>query len=253
MSLSLLRAILITDPVIVLSTIFMGSLALAVSLFDSSGRIQHAIARAWGRLLVRAAGLKVHAHGLEKLDPKGIYLFIANHASYMDIPVLLASLPVDIRFLAKRSLFDVPFMGWHLHRAGHVPVYLEEPRAALRTLSGAAELIRRRGISVLMFPEGGRVPEGLGEFREGAAYLAIKAGVPVVPVGIAGTRKTLPMDRLFDIRSAEVEVRVGDPITVENWPMRQRDRLTALFRERIMALLPVSDGGRLDTPELSKR
>jgi 1-acyl-sn-glycerol-3-phosphate acyltransferase len=250
MSLKLLRAILITDPVIVLGTAVMGFLSLLVSPFDSRGRAQHLLARAWGRILLAGAGVKVRTEGLEHLPSGRACLFISYHASYMDIPVLLAHLPVDIRFLAKRELFKVPFMGWHLRRL-HVAVDLDEPRAALRTLSAAARIVRERGISVLLFPEGGRVPEGLGEFKDGAAYLAMKSGVPVVPVGMAGMREVLPMDRLFDIRGAEVALRVGEPIAIEGWTMRDRERLTALFRERIMALLPASDGGCLDAAEVS--
>ncbi len=243
MSLSLLRAILITDPIIIIATIVFASLSLVVSPFDPRGRLQHAMARGWARVLVCGAGLRMRVEGAERLDPKQVYIFIGNHASFMDIPVVLDCLPVEIRFLAKRSLFNVPFMGWHLRRAGHIPVFLDEPRGAVRTLTDAAHTIRRTQVSVLLFPEGGRVPEGLGEFKEGAAYLAIKSGVPVVPFGLAGMRQVLPMDRLFDIRSADVELRIGEPIPITGWSLRDRERLTALFRERIASLLPTSDGG----------
>ncbi len=252
MSLSFVRAILITDPVIIFGTIFFGTLSLVASLFDARGRLQHRVARLWAKVIVKAAGVRVHAEGVETLDRQGVYILIANHASYMDIPVLLATLPLEIRFMAKRSLFRVPFMGWHLHRAGHIPVFLDEPRAALRTLSDAARIIREAQVSVIWFPEGGRELKGLGEFKEGPAYMALKAGVTVVPIGLAGMRHVLPMDRFLDIRGGTVYLRVGDPIPVEGWTLKDRGRLTALFRERVARLLPGEDGGVINPANVGR-
>ncbi|MCC6857457.1 MAG: 1-acyl-sn-glycerol-3-phosphate acyltransferase [Bryobacterales bacterium] len=247
MSLKRLRGLLITDPFIVLVTILMGSLSLAASLFDPGGRKQHRLARAWGRMILWGAGIRVRAEGLEKIDPGRNYILISNHASYMDIPVLLSCIPAELRFLAKSELFSVPFMGWHLGRAGHVSVPLEDPRASLKTLSEAARVVRDQGISILVFPEAGRQLERLGEFKDGAAYLAIKSGVPVIPMGLARMREVLRMDTLLPA-SGRVELRVGDPIDTAGWSLKERDALTALFRERIAALLPEEDGGTLDAP-----
>ena len=114
----------------------------------------------------------------------------------MDTPIVLGHIPVQFRFLAKKSLFSVPFLGYHLKRAGHLSVPRENPREALKTMAEAGRVIRERGISVLIFPEGGRSLEGLKPFKEGAAYIAINAGVPVVPVGVEGTLQVLPMHSL---------------------------------------------------------
>src|SRR5689334_15337154 len=110
MSLSSLRRIFVTDPLIVLATIAFGSLNLVVSFFDDTGRRQIAIARAWARLLLLVSGVKVIIEGLEKIDPSGSYLFASNHVSYMDTPVVLSHIPVQFRFLAKEGLFKVPFL-----------------------------------------------------------------------------------------------------------------------------------------------
>ncbi len=237
--LSRVRAVLVTDPLLVLATAAMGTLSLAASLFDATGRAQHRIARIWGALLLRIAGVRVHVEGLDRISAGGSYVIVANHLSYMDIPAAVAHMPVQIRFMAKKSLFIVPFIGYHLKRAGHIPVERGDARSSLRSMSEAARIIRERGVSVLIFPEGGRSPAAMRDFKDGAAYIAIKAGVPAVPVGIAGTRQVLPMDSLL-VRGGDVTLRIGDPIPTSMLTARDHGRLTAELQERVRAL---SDGG----------
>jgi len=138
---SALRAWLITDPLIALATIFFATISMLVSLFDNAGRRQAAVARAWSRVLLAVSGVKVRVEGGEKISPDGSYVFASNHASYMDTPVVLANIPVQFRFMAKKGLFSIPFLGWHLGRAGHIPVFRDNPRAAVKTLGLAAEAI----------------------------------------------------------------------------------------------------------------
>jgi 1-acyl-sn-glycerol-3-phosphate acyltransferase len=237
MWLSALRSLLITDPLIVLLTILMGSLSAVASLFDRAGRLQHRVARAWSRMLLRVSRVRVIVTGLDKLEPGKSYVFVANHASYMDTPVALAYIPVEFRFLAKQGLFLIPLLGWHLKRAGHLPVVRDDPRASLKSMTEAARIIRERGISVLLFPEGGRTHNGeLQEFKEGAAYIGIKSGVPVAPVGLAGTRDVLPFGS-GHIRPGTVELRIGDPIDTSGLKPKDRAELTRVLRERVMDLL----------------
>ncbi len=232
-----LRAWFIADPLVVVATIFFASISMFLSLFDRTGRRQAAIARAWSKVLLAVCGVRVRMQGREKIAPDGSYIFASSHASYMDTPVILANIPVQFRFLAKKGLFSVPFLGWHLTRAGHVPVYRDNPRAAVRTLGLAADAVQKRGISLLVFPEGGRTPTGeLQEFKDGAAYIAIRAGVPIVPVALIGTRAVLPFGSGTP-RSGTVEMRVGDPITTIGLKLHDRARLTQEVRERIVALL----------------
>jgi 1-acyl-sn-glycerol-3-phosphate acyltransferase len=153
----------------------------------------------------------------------------------MDTPLAMAHIPVQFRFLAKKGLYKIPFIGFHLKRAGHIPVYRGDARASLKTLAESARIVRERGISVLVFPEGGRSPAQLREFKEGAAYIAIKAGVPAVPVGIAGTRQVLPMGSII-VRSGPVVLRIGRPIPTSNLTLRDHKHLTRQLRERVMAL-----------------
>ena len=157
---SFFRAYFVTAPLVVLATIGYGLVSLAISLFESSGRRQIGVARSWARCLLWVSGVKVKADGLEKISPEGSYIFVSNHLSYMDTPVVLANIPVQFRFLAKRGLFQIPFLGNHLARAGHIPVPREDPRAAVKTMTTAAQVIRESGISLLVFPEGGRSETG---------------------------------------------------------------------------------------------
>jgi 1-acyl-sn-glycerol-3-phosphate acyltransferase len=228
---SLLRSLFFSTPLIAISTVVMWTCSMVASLFDSNGNSQHQMARIWGKMLLAVSFIRVRAEGLEKLDPRGNYVFVANHASYMDIPALLSTLPHQFRFFAKKSLYRIPFLGWHLRRAGHLPVDRSNVRASLRSMTEGAKIVAERGISILLFPEGGRAPEGLREFKEGAAYIAIKSGVPVVPIAISGMRELLPMGS-GHLRSGRVVVRIGMPIPTKGLKLSEREELTQrLYRE----------------------
>ena len=228
---SSLRSLLFSVPLIALVTVTMGTLSLLASLFDRTGRTQHKLARVWGRMLLGVSFIRVRTEGLEKLDRNRAYVFVANHSSYMDIPALLACLPFQFRFFAKRGLYKIPFLGGHLNRAGHIPVDRSSARASLKSMSEGARIVAERGTSVLLFPEGGRSPVGLRVFKEGAAYIAIKAGVPVVPMALDGMRRLLPMGSIH-IRSGEVVLRIGDPIPTSGMNLSARAALNErLYRE----------------------
>ena len=234
---ALLWSLVVVDSLIVISTVLCGLAGMIVMLFDKTGDYSIPIARFWARTICWAARSKVKVEGLEKLRSDKNYLLCANHLSYMDTPVVLSSIPIKFRFMAKSELFKIPFMGTHLTQAGHIPVELEEPRAAIRTLARAAQIIHERNISVLIFPEGGRSEDGnLQPFKEGAAYLAIKAQVPLVPMALIGTREVLPMHgKIF--RAGTVRLRIGEPIPTEGRTMKERELLTNMLRERIVELL----------------
>ena len=242
--LSLLRAVLWIDPLILLSTAIHGSINLIVALWDSEGSTQLKVARAWARSLLRIAGVEVTVEGAEKLTPGESYVFVSNHVSYMDTPVVLSHVPANFRFMAKSGLFKVPFIGGHLTKAGHISVPLDDPRASVKVLSSAGKMLKDRGLSVLVFPEGGRSETGeLRAFKEGAAYLAIKGGTPVVPMAIIGIRDVLPMHS-GHVRPGKVTLRIGDPIPTADLTTRDRDALTQHLFDSVHRLrdrLPVSE------------
>ncbi len=249
---SYLRSIFISAPIVAVATIVLGGISLAASLFASSGNTLHALARVWSRVLLAAGFIRLRTEGAEKLDRNGSYVFVANHGSYMDIPAVLVALPQQFRFFAKKGLFKIPFLGTHLVHAGHLPVDRANARNSLKSMTDGARIVRERGISVLLFPEGGRSPEGLIEFKEGAAYIAIKAGVPIVPIAIVGMRELLPMHS-YHLRSGKVVVRVGEPISTTGMTIKDRDELTARLYRDVAGLLgmevkPIGDSHPINSP-----
>jgi 1-acyl-sn-glycerol-3-phosphate acyltransferase len=233
-----IRTLLITDPLIVLATFLMGSASLLMVPFDRHGDLQQACARIWAKMLLKIMGIRVTVEGLEKIDPRRNYIFICNHLSYTDTPVILGSIRSRFRFMAKKGLFSIPFMGYHLRTAGHIPVNLDNPRESVRSMSAAGRSIRERKTSVLVFPEGGRTEGILEQFKEGAAYLAIKAGVPIVPMALVGTRNIMRMHG-FVIRPGRVTLRVGEPISIDGLTTKDRERLTAELRCKVADLLGI--------------
>jgi 1-acyl-sn-glycerol-3-phosphate acyltransferase len=224
----------VADPAVILGTTFFGTISLFVSFFDPKGVVQSRLARIWARTLLAACGIKVRVEGLEQIDPAGSYVFVANHLSYMDTPVAIAHIPVQFRFLAKRGLFQIPLLGNHLKSAGHIPVPREDPRAAVKTMQQAADVIRQKKISLLIFPEGGRSHDGvLRPFKEGAAYIAIKAGVPLVPLALIGTREILPYGSAL-VQSGHVTLRILPPISTQNLTLKDRAGITDQLHQQIL-------------------
>jgi 1-acyl-sn-glycerol-3-phosphate acyltransferase len=229
-----IRGMLVANPFIILATILFGSLSMLVSFLDSTGRKQAWLATVWARSLLLGSGLHVRVEGLEQIDPLASYVFAANHTSYMDTPVVLAHLSSQFRFLAKSSLFKIPLLGWHLDRAGHISVPLGDPRASVKSMQRAAEVIKEKKISLLIFPEGGRTQDGiLQPFKEGAAYIAIRAGVPIVPVVLIGARAALPVGAGVVI-SANVVLRILRPIETAQLTLKERGTATDLLRSLIL-------------------
>lgn len=222
-------------PLIGVSVIVMGTISLFSSLFDATGQLQHRIAVRWARMVLAICQVKVRVVGAEKLDPGQHYVFCSNHFSLIDTPLMFGSMPRPFRILARHGLWKIPFLGWHLNRAGHLPVHRENPRIAVRNIERASEKIRE-GYSVLIFPEGGRTRDDrMRPFKPGAGRIAILAGVPVVPMAIVGTRKILPPNSLH-LRPGWAELRVGTPIPTAGMAQRDAKELMARVRETIQQM-----------------
>jgi 1-acyl-sn-glycerol-3-phosphate acyltransferase len=229
---SRLRSYFFWDPLIWIYTIILGSLSLLSSFFDRDGHIQHNFAQLWSRIILGTIGASIHVEGLEKIDTGKAHVYVVNHLSALDIPVVYSRLPFQFRILAKKGLFHYPFMGWHLRRSGQIPVDRDNVRMSLRGLQrGVAGL--KQNMSIVVFPEGGRSQNGqLQEFMSGAFYLAIKAHVDVVPMALIGTYEMLPMNT-WHIKPRPIYLVVGEPISTAGMTSRDIDALSQKTRNVI--------------------
>ncbi|WP_263355861.1 lysophospholipid acyltransferase family protein [Acidicapsa ligni] len=234
-----LRSNLLQAPPFLFATVFFGSLSLLVSRFDKQGKLQHRLARRWAQASVAASGQKVKVIGLENI-PAGQAVFAANHTSYMDTPVVFASLPFQFRILAKKELWGLPFIGWYLDRSGQIPIDTANPRATLSSL-GAGVRALRDGLNLFIFPEGGRTNDGdLLPFLNGAAYLALRAQVPLVPVALIGVFDLLPPHtRHFYLHpdKRSLKLIIGPPIPTTGLTPRDSETVTNQLRETIHQLI----------------
>jgi len=227
--LSYARSLLFTNLLIYFYTAVCGTISLLGSLFDAEGRWQHACARTWSWLILKTSGIRVRVEGLEHVNPGQTTIYCVNHQSAMDIPILFTNLPVQFRFVAKRSLFNMPFMGWHLRRSGHIPVDRDRPQQAMKSMKMVAQEIRE-GKSVLLFPEGHRSRNGqLMPFKAGSFYIAILARVPIVPITINGTSGVLKPDT-YHVRAGQTEMIVHPAIETQGLKLKDADHLSERVR-----------------------
>lgn len=229
---------LLQAPLFGLLTIVFGTLSMASSLFESDGRQQHRIARVWASWIVKISGSRVTVIGAENLRRHAVAIYAANHASYMDTPVIYSSLPMQFRILARHGLWKVPFIGWHLKRSGQIPINQDNARAAVASLHAGIKALKA-GMPLFVFPEGGRCPDGnLQLFLNGASYVAVRAGVPIVPIALIGTYELLPMHtRQFYPRPLLVVV--GEPISTADYTAKDLDALTARLRDAVAELYAI--------------
>lgn len=223
-------------PFFVLVTVGCGTMALIASLWAKTGRTQHRIARVWARASVFLSGARLTVRGGENLRKHAVAVYAANHTSYMDTPVIFSTLPFQFRILAKKELWSLPFIGWYLNRSGQIPIDTANPRTSLASLSAGVKALRA-GMSLFVFPEGSRTPDGeLKTFLAGAAYLAIRAQVPVVPIALSGVYDLLPIHTRH-FYPCEVILAAGEAIDTSGMTPRQTDELTERLRNAIAAML----------------
>lgn len=196
---------------------------------------RHYWAYLWCKLLLKILGIKIKVIQEEDLDTKRNYVFMCNHQSQLDIPVLEEVLKAyNVRFLAKKSLFDIPFFGWGIRALGYVPVEREDPKEGLRSLLACVEKLKD-GYSLVVFPEGTRSSNGeLLPFKKGGFLIPLKSGTTTCPVSIWGTKDILPKGKLwFNLRNPEVRVYIGKPIEVRGLTLRDKNYLLEEVRRAI--------------------
>lgn len=210
--------------VAIVATLVSSPLVVLVSIFGSHSPLIDRIVRYWGRSIVMAAGIKLSIEGEEKVDWSRRYVLIANHHSYLDIPILVGAVPQPVRFMAKKSLFQIPIFGWGLKAGGFIPIDRKNRATATQSFGLAGERIRK-GNTIVVFPEGGRSREyRMGDFKKGAFLLALKSKLPILPAAIVGTYEVMPATRL-KVVPGPVVVRFSPPIEPGEYSVRQMSEL----------------------------
>ena len=229
------RTVFYLIPAIAVYTIVLGTLSLASSLFDRRGYFAHGCARAWSRLILLTTGVRVTLRGVEHLTPGRTYVFVSNHQSIYDIPVIFWWLPFQLRIIAKESLGSFPFLGWHLRRTGHLLVDRQNPDRAgiLRRWRG----LLQQGLSLIIFPEGTRSADGrVGRFKAGSFLLAIEARLPVVPVAVVGSRFVMRKGHLTT-RPGHVTLTVHPAIETEGSEWKAEPDDARRFAQQVRAII----------------
>jgi 1-acyl-sn-glycerol-3-phosphate acyltransferase len=240
---SKLRTILVFIPLVCIYTIVCGSVSFLLALVFRSGDPSHCVARFWAWLILKTCGIKVIVDGRDHIDRNQTYIFASNHQSLFDIPILFAYLPISFRILFKRSLLQIPFLGWHLWVSGHVPVERENPVKARQSLDRAADHIRRKG-SIVVFPEGTRSRDGsIGRFKHGSFLLAIRAGVPVVPVTISESWRVMERG-IVTVHPRTVHVSVDRHIPIEDFDEQSVSELSKTVRDVVLRNYRPSRGSK---------
>jgi 1-acyl-sn-glycerol-3-phosphate acyltransferase len=233
--LSRLRSYLIFDPLIWLYTVILGIVSIPVSLFGEKSRILHDFARFWSWLIMKTILSPVKVTGLERIDTSKPHVYAVTHASALDIPVLYVYLPFQFRILFKKELLSYPIVGWHLRRSGQVCIDQQKPTRSIAHIRSAVKSLQD-GMPLVIFPEGGRTPDGeIKPFMPGAFYLAIKAQVDIVPVALVGTYELLPMNT-YHVKCRPLEMRLGEPIPTAGYSLREMEALSAQVHQAMETL-----------------
>ena len=233
--LSRLRSYLILDPLIWLYTLIMGLGAIPGGLFDPGGRRLHWFSTAWSWLIMKTIFSPVKVTGLDKIDISKPCVYAANHASALDIPVLYVNLPFQFRIAFKKELLSYPIVGWQLKRSGQICIDQQNPSRSISSIRAGLKGLKE-GMPLVIFPEGGRTPDGeIKPFLSGAFFLAIKAQVDIVPVALVGTYELLPMNT-YHIKCRPLEMRVGEPISTAGLTLRDMEELSAKVQKAMEEL-----------------
>jgi 1-acyl-sn-glycerol-3-phosphate acyltransferase len=232
---SRLRSYFIFDPLIWFYTLFMGLLAVPGGMFDRSGRRLHWFSHAWSWLIMKSILSPVKVTGLDRIDTSKPHVYAVNHASALDIPVLYTYFPFQFRIAFKKELLSYPVVGWQLKRSGQVCIDQQNPAHSISSIRAALKGLKA-GLPLVIYPEGGRTPDGeIKPFLPGAFFLAIKAQVDIVPVALVGTYELLPMDT-YHIKCRPLEMRVGEPISTAGLTLRDMETLSARVQKAVEEL-----------------
>ncbi len=218
---------------IIIVTAFMAVMAIFISFITTGGNTVHKVARIWAKCILALSNIRVTVKGLSNLKPGRSYIYMPNHISNFDIPVLQASLPVQFRWLAKAELYKIPIFGYAMKRAGYISIERSDRESAIQSLNKAAKIIRN-GVSVVIFPEGTRSrTNNVQSFKKGGFFLAVDSGVPIIPIVIHGTGRIMPKKQML-IKPGNVILEIEKPIHSSNYTRKTKDDLMKKVRGIIL-------------------
>lgn len=218
--------------IVVVLTVILGGFAIITGIFNPYSRLINLFTKIWTNTILWGAGVKISVEGLENIDPDSSYVYMANHQSLFDILAVLKTLPLPVRFIAKKELFSIPIFGWALSAVGMIKIDRSNRQKAIVSMNKALQTIKG-GVSIILFPEGTRSKDGLiHEFKKGGFVIAIKGGIPVVPVTIHGTHSILQKHSL-KLKPGHVAMRIDKPITTDKQSYQTRELLLNTVRSII--------------------
>ena len=227
-ALNWIRTVFVLVPAIAVYTIVLGTVSLVGGLFDGTGRFAHKCAQVWARLILWTSGVRIQLVGAALPPADQSCVFVTNHSSFYDTPIVFTALPRQLRIMAKAALGYVPFLGWHLLRSGHVLVDRKNPGASIFK---RMQRMAKSGASLVVFPEGSRTIDGhVQKFKAGMFLLAIENGLPVVPISISGSRVVMPKGR-FAVSPATVTVTVHEQIATKGLAREDARTLAARVQD----------------------
>ena len=224
---------IITMTTIVIMTIVISVLCIIFSIFGPYTKIINLLAKAWTGSMLLAAGAKLEVEGLEKIDRSKSYIVVGNHQSHFDVFAIFFKLPLTARFMAKKELYKIPIFGWALTATGTVRIDRSNREKSIASMNDALTRIRK-GVTVVVFPEGTRSEDGtIKKFKKGGFVLALKGGIPIVPVSISGSRFILGKNKA-NVKSGKIKMVFGNPIDTTSYSYQDRDKLSQTVREFIV-------------------
>ena len=220
----MLRTI-ITIVTVIFITFIVSSLIIILGIFGPYSKVIYYLAKTWTNSILFSAGVKLRIEGLEKIDKSKSYIFIGNHQSHFDVLSVFSAIPLTVRFMAKQELFKIPVFGWALYSSGTIRIDRSNRSRAIVSMNNALDRIRK-GVSVVVFPEGTRSQDGkIRTFKKGGFVLAIKGGIPIVPISISGSRFIL-RKHSNRIHPGEIKIVISDPLNTKDYSYQEREKLS---------------------------
>jgi len=220
-----------------LNTVIFCIWAIVLSIFDNTGRLIHIYAAVpWAKTILWVCGVRLDVQGTENVDSNLPAVYVSNHQSAFDIFTILAGVPVPFKFLLKKELMRIPFLGWAMKRARYISIDRGNHRKALKSMREASDRIRN-GASILVFAEGTRSEDGnIKSFKKGGFHLAVEAESNVVPIAINGSRNIL-LKGSFKIGKGVIKMNIGAPISAKGYSRKTMEPLIETTRDTVINLM----------------